>query len=503
MSRFEFKLPDIGEGVTEGEIVSWLVKEGDSVAENQDMVEVMTDKATVTIGAPQAGKVLERRGKEGDVVPVGQVLVVLEMGGAEASQSRAEPAPARSEPAKPEAARPAEPPRPKPREPQPAAASERAPERQAEAPPRAQQAGAAPREEQGPAASAVGDLRDVLPGMGVARPAKPVISDAGEGNGNGNYSNDHPLAAPATRKLARELGVDLHRVRPSGPAARITREDVERHHAQPRAVSSAKQQSGGADDASRSEPARTPVQTPPTPIGEQPADERVPIRGLRKRIFENMSRSKHTAAHFTYVDECDASALHELRERVRPHAERAGLKLSYLPIVVKAAVLALKKHPTLNAVLDEASNELVLRKTYDIGIAIATEPGLMVAVVRNAERLTILEIAREIERLSVAAREGKIRKEDLGGSSFTITSLGKLGGLFATPIVNYPEVSILGVHEIKRRPVVKDDKIVIGQVMLLSLSFDHRIIDGHVGAAFAHEIISLLEEPDRMLVELV
>lgn len=229
-------------------------------------------------------------------------------------------------------------------------------------------------------------------------------------------------------------------------------------------------------------------------------DQRVPLRGLRKRIYENMARSKHTAAHFTYVDECDVGALKALRDRTRAFAERDGVKLTFLPFIVKAVVAALKRFPALNCLVDDTAGEMVLKGNYDVGVAAATEAGLIVPVVRNADRLSIIEIAAELERLAADARVSKSKKEDLGGSSFTITSLGKLGGLFATPIVNYPEVAILGVHEMKRRPVVKGDQIVIGEVMLLSLSFDHRIIDGHVGAAFAQEIIGLLEEPERLLV---
>ena len=223
---------------------------------------------------------------------------------------------------------------------------------------------------------------------------------------------------------------------------------------------------------------------------------------MRKRIYENMARSKHTAAHFTYVDECDVGALKALRERTRSFAERDGVKLTFLPFIVKAVVAALKRHPALNCLVDDAAGEIILKGSYDIGVAAATEAGLIVPVVRGADRLSILEIAAELDRLAQDARVGKSRMEDLGGSSFTITSLGKMGGLFATPIVNYPEVAIVGIHEMKRRPVVKGDQIVIGDVMLLSLSFDHRIIDGHVGAAFAQELIGLLEEPDRLLVSM-
>src|SRR5690606_7325662 len=185
-----------------------------------------------------------------------------------------------------------------------------------------------------------------------------------------------------------------------------------------------------------------------------------------------------------------------------PYAEQAGVKLTFLPFIVKATVIALKKHRALNALVDDAAQEIVQKSSHDIGIATATDAGLIVPVLRRADRLSILEIASEIERLAADARNGKTRQEDVGGSSFTITSLGKLGGMFATPVVNYPEVAILGVHEIKKRPVVLGDEIGIGNVMLLSLSFDHRVIDGHVGAAFAQEIIGLLEEPDRLLVEM-
>ena len=444
MSKLEFKLPDIGEGVAEGEIVNWLVQEGDAVAENQEMVEVMTDKATVTIGAPKAGKVSQRRFKVGDTVPVGEILVVLDLeGGGGAPAAAPAPAPA----AAPAPTKPA----------QPAPSG-------------------------GPVASAVGDIRENLPGMSAPAPA-PRAND---------YFADKPHAAPATRKLARELGVDLRQVAPSGSSGRVTREDVERH------ASGAAQPVAAAPAAAPPPAAVAPAPSPKA----SPADERVPIRGLRKRIFENMARSKHTAAHFNYVEECDVGRLIELRDRSKPHAEKAGVKLTFLPFIVKAAVAALKRHPRLNSVVDEQAMELVMRKTYDIGIAMATEAGLIVPVVRGADAMSILDIAREIDRLAAAAREGKSAREDLGNSSFTVSSLGKLGGLMAPPIINYPEVGIMGIHAIKRKPVVRGNEIAIGDVMLLTFSFDHRIIDGDVGAVFAQEIVSYLENPDRLLVEM-
>ncbi len=466
MARYEFKLPDIGEGVTEGEIVNWLVAVGDQVTADQEMIEVMTDKATVTIGSPKAGKIVELRGGAGDVVPVGGVLVVYDLVG-EGEQPAA---------GKPEQA--------------PAGDGRRA-----------EQAADAKKSDEGPVASAVGDIKETLPGMGgQSKPRAAAVAAPA----SGGYFNERPLAAPATRKLARERGVDLRHVPASGAAGRTTQEDLERFLAAAPSAGAAAQapsQSSGASAAMVQ--ARAPITIAPTQTADaRLTDERIPLRGVRKRIFENMARSKHTAAHFTYVDEVLADSLIELRSRLKPLAAEQGVKLTYLPFIVKAVVAALKSHPALNCVFDESTSEMVLRKTYDIGIAAATEAGLMVPVLRGADRLSILQLARELDRLGSAARDGKLKQDDFGGSSFTITSLGRVGGLFATPIINYPEVAILGVHEMKRKPVVRGAEIVIGHEMLLSLSFDHRIIDGHVGAAFAAEIVALLQDPDRLMLEM-
>jgi pyruvate dehydrogenase E2 component (dihydrolipoamide acetyltransferase) len=241
---------------------------------------------------------------------------------------------------------------------------------------------------------------------------------------------------------------------------------------------------------------------PAAAVAALPGDERAPLRGVRKRIFDGMSRSKQTNAHFTFVEECDATELIALRDRLRPQAEAAGVKLTFLPFITKAVVAALKKHPALASAYDEVTNEIVTRRACHIGIAASTDAGLIVPVLRDADRKSILDIARDIARLGDEAKRGKIKPEDLGNSVFTITSLGAQGGLFATPILNFPEVGILGVHKLKERPVVKNGQIVVGQVMLLSLSFDHRIIDGHVGAAFAYEILGYLENPDRLFLEM-
>lgn len=437
MAKFEFKLPDIGEGVKEGEIVTWLVKVGDAVAEDQEMVEVMTDKATVPIGAPKAGKIAELRAAVGDTVPVGSVLVVIDTEGAGET---------------------------------PAASETKA--------------------------SAVGDLKENLPGMQPppqtpAPAAAPAPAPTAAPVASGSYFNEKPLAAPATRKFAREQGVDIRTVNPTGNAGRVTREDIQAAA------------SGGAAQPAEAGGSIAIAPVPKaSPVPVAAAEERVRISGLRKRIYESMARSKHTAAHFTYVDECECSALIALRTRLKPHADAANVKLSYLPFIVKAVVASLKKHPFMNCLVDDTTKEMVLRKTYDIGIAVATDSGLIVPVLRGADRLSLLEIAKEIERLATEARNGKTSREDLGGSSFTVTSLGKVGGLLATPVVNYPEVGILFVPEMKKRPVVKNDEIVVGHVMDLSVSFDHRIIDGHMGAAFTQEVIELLQTPDRLLLQL-
>jgi pyruvate dehydrogenase E2 component (dihydrolipoamide acetyltransferase) len=460
MAHFEFKLPDIGEGVTEGEVVAWHVKEGERVAEDQVMVEIMTDKATVTIGAPRAGKVDKLMFTVGSMVKVGDVLIVINTGNGSRTAAQL------------------------------------------------------------PAATAVGDIKDSLPGtshFGEKRalekprpgeraaamsagavaasvppaPAKPP--DAVPDNGNGHF-DEKPLATPATRKLARDLKVDLKRVPGSGPGGRVTREDVLGH--------------GNLDGATTELSAPPPppsgrheLRPPPRPpAAGGAAGKRVPFVGLRRRIAENMTQSKNTAAHFTFVEECDCDRLIELRDRLREDARAQGVELTYLPFAIKAVVAALEKNPQLNSSLDTQSNELVLHDRYHIGIAAATEHGLVVPVIHDADRRSLLELASEIERLANAAREGKLTREELSGSTFTVTSLGKQAGLFAVPIINFPNVGILGIHKIKERPVVRDGQIAIGQVMLLSLSLDHRIVDGHVGAAFAYDVIHFLEEPARLLL---
>jgi len=456
MPLFEFKLPDLGEGVAEGEVVAWHVHVGQDVREDQEMVEVMTDKATVTIQAPHTGRIAELRVGVGERVPVGSVLVVID-------------STARGTASRPEDTT---------REANDNAGHARSLEDTL--PEEAQQHRSQGRPG-GIAASAVGDIRESLPGMGFLKRstavAAPISAVAKTTSSTASFYAHKPLATPATRKLARDLGVDLHTVPPTGPNGRVTKDDV-------RGVDT-----HGAADSSPNE-------------ATSAREERRPFVGLRRRIAERMQLSVQKAAHFTFVEEVQVDALKHVVESLKPTGERLGVKLHYLPFIVKAVTLALKKHPALNSMLDEANNELVYRRYYHIGIATATEQGLLVPVVRDADRKSPLEIATDIQRLSAAARAGKLGAAELTGSTFTITSLGKMGGLLATPVLNYPEVGILGVHASKERPVVRNGQIVIGNVMLLSLSFDHRIIDGHVGAAFAYDVIAYLEQPELLLIEL-
>jgi pyruvate dehydrogenase E2 component (dihydrolipoamide acetyltransferase) len=425
MATFEFKLPDLGEGVMEGELVKWHVKEGDTVKEDQVLAEVMTDKATVTVPSPKAGRVVKTHGKEGDMAKVHQLLVTLEIEGAAPAQAAGHGA----------AAAPA-----------PAAAPSAAP--------------AAPMA----AASA---------GNGAAAPATKV------------------LATPVTRRMAREHGLDLATIAGSGPQGRVTKADVQA------ALEGGAQKNVVAPAA----PQQARPAAPPVASGR--ADERIPLRGLRKKIAEKMVRSKFTMPHFAFVEEVDATDLVALRARLNKQLADAGeknVKLNYLPFIIKAVIAALKKYPHLNANFDEATQELVVRGEYNIGMAVATPDGLTVAVVKDADRLTLAQLAQETARLGAAGRERKLKMDELTGGTFTITSLGQSGGLFATPIINHPEVGIMGVHKLKQRPAVKDGQVVVRDMMNLSLSCDHRVIDGSVAADFVYEVIKYLEKPDLLFL---
>jgi pyruvate dehydrogenase E2 component (dihydrolipoamide acetyltransferase) len=404
---FEFKLPDIGEGVAEAEIVKWLVAAGDVVVEDQPLVEVLTDKATVEIPSPRAGRIARLGAVEGATLPVGSVLVTIEVAG----EADAAPPAAVHVPADYEAA-------------VDVAAAARA---------------------------------------GAAAPGAPAV---------------RVEAVPAARMLAKESGLDLSTVAGTGPNGRITLDDVKQAL------------EGGA-------PARPAA---PHAHGADGLEERVPLRGLRRKIAEHMAHAARTVPHYTFVAEVDMSAVVAAREQARRDPRAAGAKVTYLAYIVRAVAAALRAYPLLNASLDEAKDEVVLKKHYDIGIATATEDGLLVPVIKGADRLDLFAIAKEIERLARGARERKLALADLTGGTFTITTTGAHGGLLATPIVHHPQVAILGVHAVTQRPVVRDGQVVIREMTNLSLSLDHRVVDGDVGARFLYDVIARLErveEPGR------
>ncbi len=408
---YEFKLPDIGEGVAEGEVVKWLVKEGAEVKENQPLVEIMTDKVNVEIPSPRKGTIQKLMAKEGEVVKVGQILLVI----AEKGEQTPTPAPT----------------------PTGALATTPTPTKAT-----------------------------------MASPSPAVATEVPK-------KSQEILATPATRRLARDLGVDLATVQGSGPGARITDDDVKRFK----------------------EGERRPTAVAVTVSAPRGPEERIPLRGIRRKVAEHMVRSKEVAAQVTHVEEVDMTEVVHLREKANASAEKRGVKLTYLPFIIKALVPALKQYPYLNASLDDEKQEIILKKYYNIGIATDTEQGLVVPVVKGAEHKSITQLAEEIAKLSEKARAGQLTLDEVQGSTFTVTSVGGIGGVFATPIINYPEVGILGVHKIAERPVAKDLQIQVRHMTYLSLSFDHRVLDGAVAARFMNTIKQYLEDPKLLLLE--
>ncbi len=417
---FEFKLPDLGEGVAEGEIVEWKVQVGDQVEEDQPLVEVMTDKATVEIPSPSSGVVEKILAEPGAVVPVGEVLVVIGGEGAAA----AAPAPADKAPVPDPAPAPASVPEPQP-----------------------------------------------------ATPAAPA------------KAQDKVLATPATRKLARDLGVDINLVTGTGPRGRVTKDDVRLFQTPSPSATSAATSAEAAPVASAA------------PLGEAGTVEHIPYRGIRKKIGDQMVKSAFGAPHFTLVEEVDMTAINTLRKSVKEEAAQRDVKVTFLPFIMKALIAALKQHPTLNGWFDEENGEILQFSDVHIGVALDTDRGLLVPVITNAHRRNVFELAGELQRLSAAGRDGSITREELNGSTITITSAGSIGGLFATPIINHPELAILGVYRIEDRPVVIDGEIRVRKMMYLSITLDHRIIDGAEAARFMNTMKRLLGDPTRLLLE--
>ena len=399
----EFKLPDLGEGVTEAEIDRWLVKEGDTIGEDEPLVDVITDKASAEIPSPFEGVVSRIHVKEGEVVSVGTTLVTI--GGDDEAVASS---------------------------------------------PSTQEVAAAPKTELRPEVTSIG----------------------------GNGSGVSVKAMPPVRKLAREMGIDLSAVTGTGPGGRILRKDLEAHR-------------GVAP-----EPEERSIAAPEPII----PGRREPLRGVRRKIAERMTDAHRRVPPVTHVEECDVTELDATRKLANERDE-ASTRLTFLPFIVKAVVAALKDFPALNSSLDEEAGEIVYHADLNVGIAVDTPAGLVVPVIKNADTKRLREIATEIERFARAGREGKLDSADLQGGTFTVTSPGPFGGLMATPIVMWPQAAILGVHRAIDRPVVRDGQVVVRKMMNLSVSFDHRILDGMTAARFVLDVVKLLEHPAVLALE--
>ncbi len=437
---FYFKLPDLGEGIKEGEVVKWHVSEGDLVEEHQVIMEVETDKAIVEVPSPKKGKVIKLDKAEGETVLVGEVLLTIETGKEGAEESTPAPsAPLAEEEAK------------------------------------AGPSPAAPEEEEG-GASVVGKLP---PSIGV-------------------------LASPKARALARERGVDLNKATGTGPGGIITEADV------------LAAGGGTAPAKPRPSPPAAPVPPPPSPaphhappvpppVGEDHDPwgpvERVPFRGIRKSISRNLLASQRNTASVTGMDDADVTDLWNLRNREKEGAAKKGITLTFLPFFMKAVRHAIESHPFLNGSVDEERGEIILKKYFNVGVAVDTPDGLMVAVLSDVDKKTILEIAVELQELSEKARERKITLKELKGSTFTITNYGSFGGRYSTPIINYPDIAILGTGRITERPWIHGGKIVPRMILPLSLTFDHRVVDGIEASTFLARVKEYLEDPDLIFIE--
>ncbi len=415
---YEFRFPDIGEGLTEGEIVRWLVKEGDEVKEGQPLVEVETDKALAEIPSPRTGVILKILAKEKEIVKVGQVIVIIGEKGEVL----------------------------------------------------------APGPEKPRSVGVVGELEEAP----EERVVKPLEGEAVQPA----FVSEHVLATPAVRGLAKELGIDIQQVKGSGPEGRVLEKDVREF----------------------AEKMEKPLEPGKKITKVKKYDlygyvERVPLRGVRRSIAKAMVKSKYTAPHVTTIDEAEITELWKIREKEKRAAEKKGIKLTILPFIIKAVIAGLTEHPYLNATLDDENEEIILKKYYNIGVATDTPEGLMVPVVKNAKDKSILQIAQELTQLVEKARNRTIDLADLKGGTFTLTNFGALGGIFGTPIINHPEVAILGVGKMREMPVVRNGRMVVRKMLPLSLSFDHRVVDGAEGARFLNTVIARLEDPNLILLE--
>lgn len=426
---FEFKLPDIGEGIHEGEIVKWFVKPGDTVKEDDVLCEVQNDKAVVEIPSPVDGTVKEILAEEGTVSTVGDTIITIDAEGYED-----------------------------------AAAPEEAPADKTEAAP----------------APAKAETK-----------AAPAVEAAAEANED--TANARVVAMPSVRKYAREKGVAIHKVTGTGKNGRVLAEDIDRYLSGGQAAET-------TAPAAQQETEKAAPAAPQIPAGQYP-ETREKMSGIRRAIAKAMVNSKHTAPHVTLMDEVDVTKLVENRKKFKAVAAEKGIKLTYLPYVVRALTSAAKQYPMINTSVDDATDEIVHKHYYNIGIAADTDKGLLVPVVKDADRKSIFSISAEINELATKARDGKLAPDEMKGASITITNIGSAGGQWFTPVINHPEVAILGIGRIAEKPIVRDGEIVAAPVLALSLSFDHRVIDGATAQNALNHIKRLLADPELLLME--
>ena len=446
--KSHFLLPDLGEGLAEAELISWKVKPGETVKESQTLAEMQTDKALVEVPSPWAGTVTELCGKAGEIIKVGAVLVRYGAAGA---------------PAKPGAAAPT------------AAASSNGTSGAACLSSQVAAGAPAATEDQGTVVGTMSGTLTVSDRFARRAPEAATVSRDGKA-----------LATPAVRRIARELGIDIQRVPGSGRGGRVTASDIESFAG---AGASAPASGGFA-------PRSAAIAPGSVYIDPQGIVQRVPFRGVRRKIAESLDRSVRTTVHFTVVDEADVTVLDQKRKE---YGRVTGQKLSMLPFIMTAICKALRKHPTLNAITDDANNEILVKGPVNLGCAVDTENGLMVPVIRDAGAKSPVELAAEVKRLAAACKDRSIKREESMGGTFTISNVGSYGGMFATPVINYPEVAILAAGRAKERVMVKDGRFYAGLSLPLSLSCDHRVVDGAEGARFLNTVVGMLENPESLI----
>ncbi|WP_254829560.1 dihydrolipoamide acetyltransferase family protein [Haloglomus salinum] len=528
----EFKLPDVGEGLTEAEIVSWLVEPGDTVSEDQPVAEVETDKAVVEVPAPVNGTVREILAEEGEMVPVGEVIITFDVEGEPVEPMADEGA--GSEPSETDEVESAG-----------SAVDDASTDGESggEVSAKGGRVFAAPSARRlarelgvdietvagsGPGGRVTeGDVRaaadaggepesaasesDAEPAVRSATrkvtdepaaegDAEPAPADAHPGGAPEAAGRDQTLAAPATRQVAQEEGIDIDdvptdEIRDGEPF--VDAEQV-REYAEAQRVAQEADTQAVQQEAAETATAAAAADTETTPEGEV---ERVPYRGIRRTIGKAMENSKYTAPHVTHHDTVVVDDLVETRARLKPKAKERDIKLTYMPFIVKAIVAALKEYPVLNSQLNEDDEEILVKHYHNIGIAVATDAGLMVPVVKNAGEKDMLTIASDVNELASKARDRSISREEMQGGTFSITNFGAIGGEYATPIINYPETAILGLGELKQRPVVEDGEVVAKHTIPISLSIDHRVIDGAEAAQFANTLMEYLQNPELLLLE--